>query len=64
MATGASALFLAGGALYSVGAAIYALKRPNPWPATFGLHEVFHLLATLGALAHFIAMVGWVVPGG
>src|SRR3954471_6760113 len=37
-------LLLAGGILYSLGAAAYATKRPNPWPRTFGFHEVFHAL--------------------
>ena len=38
-----------GGGLYSVGAVVYALKRPNPWPAVFGFHEVFHTFVVLGA---------------
>ena len=55
-------LLAAGGVLYTVGAVIYAVKRPNPWPTAFGFHEIFHLLVVLAALAHFIAMAGWVVP--
>jgi len=55
-------LLAAGGVLYTVGAVIYAIKRPNPWPAAFGFHEIFHLLVVLAAIAHFIAMAGWVVP--
>ena len=51
----------AGGLLYTTGAIVYALKRPNPWPATFGFHEVFHTLVVLAALAHFVAMAGWIV---
>lgn len=39
--------FVAAG-LFSVGAAIYALERPDPWPRTFGYHELFHLLALGG----------------
>ena len=58
----AFALFLAGGILYSVGATIYAARRPNPWPKTFGFHELFHVLVIAAALAHFIAMAGWVLP--
>ena len=38
------ALILAGGAVYSVGARVYATKRPDPNPAVFGFHEVFHAL--------------------
>ena len=58
------ALFAAGGLLYSVGAAVYALRRPNPWPRTFGFHEVFHALVILAAAAHYVAMAGWVIPAG
>jgi hemolysin III len=35
-------LIALGGVLYTVGAVIYGMKRPNPWPGTFGFHEVFH----------------------
>jgi hemolysin III len=49
-------LFLVGGLLYSLGAIAYATQRPDPWPATFGFHEVFHLLVTLAAIAQFVAI--------
>jgi hemolysin III len=55
-------LFLVGGILYSVGATIYAIRRPDPWPRTFGFHELFHLLVIAAAVVHFIAMAAWVVP--
>ena len=55
-------LFLVGGVLYSAGATIYAARRPDPWPRTFGFHELFHLLVIAAALVHFIAMAAWVVP--
>jgi hemolysin III len=58
----ASLLFLAGGGLYSLGAAVYASERPNPWPRTFGFHEVFHALVIAAAVVHFIAIAGWVIP--
>jgi hemolysin III len=49
-------LLAIGGGLYSVGAVVYALKRPNPSPRWFGFHEVFHAL-TLGAwCVHYIAV--------
>jgi hemolysin III len=51
-------LLLAGGLLYSLGAAAYAMKRPNPWPRTFGFHEVFHALVIAAALVHFVAIAG------
>jgi hemolysin III len=55
-------LLAAGGGLYTLGAAVYAIRRPNWWPRTFGFHEVFHTLVIAAALVHFIAMAGWVVP--
>jgi hemolysin III len=55
-------LIAVGGLLYSVGATVYALKRPDPWPATFGFHEIFHTLVTTAAVVHFVAIAGWVVP--
>ena len=46
-----------GGGLYSVGAIVYALKRPNPWPAVFGFHELFHLFVVLAAACHWVAVL-------
>ena len=54
-------LIAAGGGLYTVGAVIFALGRPNPWPRTFGFHEIFHVFVILAAVAHFVAMAGWIV---
>jgi hemolysin III len=51
-------LLLGGGLLYSLGAAAYATKKPNPWPRTFGFHEVFHALVIAAALLHFVAIAG------
>jgi len=47
------ALLLAGGAAYTVGALVYARRRPDPWPTVFGYHEVFHLCTVIGAALHF-----------
>jgi hemolysin III len=46
-----------GGACYSLGAGVYALRRPNPWPAVFGYHELFHVLVVLGATCHWVAVL-------
>jgi hemolysin III len=54
-------LFGLGGVLYTAGAVVFAAGRPNPWPRVFGFHEVFHAFTILAALAHFVAMAGWVV---
>jgi hemolysin III len=54
-------LIASGGLLYTMGAVIFALGRPNPWPRTFGFHEIFHVFVILAAVAHFVAMAGWIV---
>ena len=57
-------LLVAGGLAYSVGAAVYALRRPDPVPAVFGYHEVFHLLVIAGVAAHFLAISLFALPTG
>jgi len=54
---GALALIAAGGVLYTLGAIAYARGRPDPWPATFGYHEIFHALVLGAALCHYLAVV-------
>ena len=49
-------LVVAGGILYSIGAVIHALKRPNPSPQSFGSHEVFHAMTVLAYLAQYAAV--------
>lgn len=45
-------LLAAGGALYTVGAIVFAIQRPNPWPRVVGFHEIFHLLVVVAAALH------------
>jgi hemolysin III len=52
-----------GGLLYISGAAVYATRRPDPWPCSFGFHEVFHVLVIAAAASHFTALSIWIVPG-
>lgn len=49
-------LIVAGGVIYTLGAVVYALKRPNPVPGVFGFHEVFHLCTLVAALSHYVAI--------
>ncbi|ULE33454.1 hemolysin III family protein [Mycobacterium sp. IDR2000157661] len=49
-------LLLVGAALYNVGAILYGLRWPNPWPQTFGYHEFFHALTTAAGACHFAAV--------
>ena len=55
-------LMLVGGLLYTAGAVMYAIRRPNPWPGTFGYHEFFHAAVSLAALCHCVAI--WLVLFG
>ncbi|OLE38376.1 MAG: hemolysin III [Actinobacteria bacterium 13_1_20CM_3_68_9] len=61
---GAGALIAAGGALYTTGAIVYARQRPDPNPAVFGYHEIFHLLVIAAAAAHFAAVAIYALPAG
>ncbi len=57
-----TALVAAGGLLYTVGAVVYATQRPDPSPAVFGYHEVFHLLVIAAAAAQFAAIAFFALP--
>jgi hemolysin III len=57
LATAPRALVLAGGLFYTIGAVVYALRRPDPSPRVFGYHEVFHALVIAASLCHFAAIV-------
>jgi hemolysin III len=49
-------LIIIGGALYTVGGAVYGFKRPNPWPQWFGFHEVFHTFTILAFVTHYVGV--------
>lgn len=49
-------LMAVGGLLYTLGGVVYGLKRPNPWPAWFGFHEVFHTLTILAFVTHYVGI--------
>jgi hemolysin III len=52
---------VAGGIAYSIGAVIYALKRPNPVPGRFGFHDIFHIWIIIGASFHFAVVVSAII---
>jgi hemolysin III len=49
-------MLAAGGLIYSLGAVGYALRKPNPWPQTFGHHEFFHACTLVAAICHHIVI--------
>ena len=49
-------LLVLGGVLSNVGAILYGLRWPNPWPHSFGYHEFFHAFAAAAAVSHYVAV--------
>jgi hemolysin III len=50
------ALIAVGGALYTLGGVVYGFKRPDPWPRSFGFHEVFHTCTILAFVTHYVGL--------
>ena len=50
------ALVVLGGALYTLGGVVYALRKPDPFPSWFGFHEVFHALTVLAFTTHYVGV--------
>ncbi|MGX5696302.1 PAQR family membrane homeostasis protein TrhA [Agromyces soli] len=48
-------LVCVGGVLYTIGAVVYGVKKPNPWPGHFGFHEIFHVCTVLAFMCHWTA---------
>jgi hemolysin III len=59
----ATVLVAVGGLLYTAGAIVYALRRPDPAPTVFGYHEVFHALVILAAALQYAVIAFYVIPG-
>ena len=55
-------LLVGGGLLYSVGAVVYALRRPDPKPLVFGYHELFHVFTLAAAACQYVAIAFFVLP--
>jgi hemolysin III len=62
LGAGGVALLMGGGLLYTAGAVIYATQRPDPRPAVFGYHEIFHALVLAAAAAHFAVVAFYALP--
>jgi hemolysin III len=55
-------MLVGGGLLYTAGAVVYAVQRPNPAPAVFGYHEVFHAFVIVAAALQFAVIAFWALP--
>ena len=64
MSVTGSVLVVAGGLLYTLGAIVFAAKRPDPNPAVFGYHEIFHLCTLAAAGCQYAAIAFYVLPRG
>lgn len=62
MPPGAIAWLLAGGIFFTLGALVYALKKPDWYPNVFGFHELWHIFVILGVLCHFILIAAYIAP--
>jgi len=49
-------LVVAGGLVYTMGIPVLMFRRPDPWPRTFGYHEIWHLFVIVAAALHFAAV--------
>jgi hemolysin III len=58
------ALIAGGGVLYTAGAIVYAMRRPDPAPAVFGYHEIFHVLVIAAAVLQYVAVAAYALPEG
>jgi len=56
------ALLACGGLLYTAGAVVYARQRPDPWPESFGFHEIFHALVIGAVICHYVLIWSLVHP--
>jgi hemolysin III len=59
---GASSLLFTGGLAYTVGAVVYARKRPDPFPNAFGYHEIFHALTVVAVACQYATVAFFVLP--
>lgn len=62
MPLGSFLLLFFGGISFSIGAVIYSLKKPNPYPGLFGFHEIFHVMIMIGAFLHYLVIFRAYLP--
>ena len=59
---GGTTLLVGGGLAYTAGAVVYARRRPDPIPAAFGYHELFHALVVVAVACQYVAVAFFVLP--
>jgi hemolysin III len=59
---GGTSLLLGGGVAYTAGALVYTRKHPDPFPQTFGYHEVFHALVVVAVVCQYASVAFFVLP--
>lgn len=59
---GAASLLVVGGVVYTVGAVVYARRRPDPFPQAFGYHEIFHVLVVVAVVCQYLTIGLFVLP--
>ncbi len=64
LGVGGFALLLTGGCLHTIGATVYARRRPDPWPTWFGFHEIFHLFVVAAVASHYVVVAFFALPHG
>jgi len=57
-----ASLLIAGGIAYTAGALVYVRRKPNPFPETFGYHEVFHALVLVAVACQYTTIAFFVLP--
>lgn len=61
MPSGIFALLVTGGIFYTIGALVYAFKKPDIKSLNIGFHEVFHIFVNAGAVSHLLTIIGGVI---
>ena len=62
LSTGCLFWLALGGLFYTIGAVIYGVKRPDPWPAILGFHEIWHFFVLAGSVCHFWVVFRYLTP--
>ena len=55
-------LLLLGGVFHTIGAIVYGIKKPDPWPTVFGFHEIFHFCVICGIASHYVLVAFIALP--